>query len=352
MSKKRNKNKGKENNKSKTKVKEKLATVAEDTVKEKTEETVEKEVEKEIPKICLKTYGDDKDLDVKYSFKKFYITELAYKKMMGYTQAVDGEVGGLLVVDETTDDVIISDITLPEQEISTGSVELDQNDMGKFMEDALKNNRELLPRLKGWWHSHAEMGTFWSGTDDTQFQHMLDYYTSKKVYGIVVNKKQDLILRVDMQTPLGAITFDKIPVDIIANKDNNQQFKEETDLKVKKKYSGVTVYKSSKHLFAQTRFFDRNGNIYDMNRHPTDPRYLDKEEYHRAYSDDDYDEEECEKFFTQQEKEFMASKKKEERKLREMKYGSFEENYREWSHEFLFNGSNVFFDFTIGDEFR
>jgi proteasome lid subunit RPN8/RPN11 len=96
------------------------------------------------------------------------ITNKAYYKMMLYTQLVSTEIGGILLGQTKKNKTTIDDVVLIEQDVSGGSVNFDQDQMAKFMED----NPDYVPMIAGWWHSHGSMGTFFSPTDDTTTREM------------------------------------------------------------------------------------------------------------------------------------------------------------------------------------
>lgn len=73
---------------------------------------------------------------------------------------LESEIGGLLIVEELPEGGLsIEDILLPKQTVSGGSFK---------PEPGIKcdNIAEILPKIKGWWHSHGTMGTFHSSTDN------------------------------------------------------------------------------------------------------------------------------------------------------------------------------------------
>ena len=85
-----------------------------------------------------------------------------YQKMFAYANIakskLDSEVGGYLVIDEIPEGGLkVIDILLPEQTVSGGSF---------TAKPGIKCAPEVIPKIKGWWHSHHNMGTFHSGTDD------------------------------------------------------------------------------------------------------------------------------------------------------------------------------------------
>jgi len=163
----------------------------------------------------------EKDLSVKVSID-------ALAKMASFTRAARGEIGGLLITEEKDGQVIITDALLLKQRVSAGSVELDMDSLSDFMEELAEEAPEKIAKVKGWWHSHADMETFWSSTDDACFESLLAARNSY-VVGIVTNRRGNLKVRVDIKAPIvDKITFDDLPFDLtVSDRDiNPAQIKE------------------------------------------------------------------------------------------------------------------------------
>jgi hypothetical protein len=94
---------------------------------------------------------------------EIFISRETYTKMFAYAEiankTLSSEVGGYLVINELdTGGLLVEDIILPEQTVSGGSFKA---------KPGIKCPPEIIPKIKGWWHSHGNMGTFHSGTDDS-----------------------------------------------------------------------------------------------------------------------------------------------------------------------------------------
>ena len=155
------------------------------------------------------------------------ISEKAFRKMSFYSKECDSEILGLLIIDKEENKLIVEDVILLEQEASYGSCELDEEKLAKFMFKYPKK----LGKIRGWWHSHAESGVFWSVTDENTIERLQK--TMRYVLSIVTNKKGEILLRVDVKEP--KVTFDNISYHISFNKDNkfDKKLKKEIKRKVK-----------------------------------------------------------------------------------------------------------------------
>jgi len=91
------------------------------------------------------------------------ITDSAYQKVMYYVDKASGEVSGFGSVeyDKKTQTFYVDDVILIEQENGPTSSEID----GTALAKAMYEQREVPDGLKWWWHSHVNMGVFWSGDD-------------------------------------------------------------------------------------------------------------------------------------------------------------------------------------------
>ena len=138
--------------------------------------------------------------------KSLYIAFDAYRKIFNYAQlAKDKEVIGLLVISEqATGGLLIEDILLPKQEVSGASCTmLPDKDITDYAE---KNPGKIM----GWWHSHVNMGTFHSWTDDST----LNGWGGGKVpyaVSLVVSLPNELKAWIQYFTP---IEIDKAEVDL------------------------------------------------------------------------------------------------------------------------------------------
>ena len=103
----------------------------------------------------------------------------------------------------------IKKLHLIEQDASGCSVKLDEDSLGKFMEEMLaKGNADAVKNLKCWCHSHPRMGVFWSKTDLENIERLLSDY----LVSVVVSENYSMLCRVDMRNPV-AISFDNVPAE-------------------------------------------------------------------------------------------------------------------------------------------
>jgi hypothetical protein len=111
------------------------------------------------------------EIDGKKNDVVIYITDEAYEKMWQYVKAVGTEIEGLghayLNTERDPESsermIVIEDIFILEQEVTSASATIKEDAIHKYLEDKIRKG-DMRP-INVWWHSHADMGTFWSGTD-------------------------------------------------------------------------------------------------------------------------------------------------------------------------------------------
>lgn len=90
---------------------------------------------------------------------------LVYEKIMHWVHKSPVEVSGLgsVVVDHETNTLRVVDAIMLKQENTATATDIDATAISKAM---YEHFRLAKPgELKFWWHSHVNMGVFWSGTD-------------------------------------------------------------------------------------------------------------------------------------------------------------------------------------------
>ena len=160
--------------------------------------------------------------------KVIYINQKAYTKMFQYVAATDNEISGLGIIEEIAGTgIVITDVYLLKQINTAATTELDPMDVSKLLTELAKQGKET--RLLLWWHSHANMDTFWSGTDIRTIETLKagSYFIS-----MVVNKRFDMKARIEIFSPV-SISLDNVPVKILPDIANiPEDIKDEIKAKV------------------------------------------------------------------------------------------------------------------------
>jgi len=155
----------------------------------------------------------------------------AKNKLDIYTKLAEGEISGLMRVEKVDSYVVlVKDVILLPQSSSGSETELDQESLMQFIEGEIAANRNV-DDLKGWWHSHDEMGVFWSNTDtDTMATLGCEWMVS-----IVTNKKKEYKARLDIYNPFKLFLDDlEVETEVPGLSQLEQELQLEIDDKVKK----------------------------------------------------------------------------------------------------------------------
>lgn len=110
-------------------------------------------------------------------------------KIMYWVNKCDKEISGLgdAYLDIPNKQILIQSAFLLEQECGSAETEIDEKSIAKAMGDAHADESNHIPRnIKFWWHSHVNMGVFWSTTDTTTMHKLSEHGW---FVNIVFNKK-------------------------------------------------------------------------------------------------------------------------------------------------------------------
>ena len=120
------------------------------------------------------------------------------------------EIGGMAVtIQDDDDDWIIKDPVIMKQEVSGGLCELDKTKLAEYYSKmAIKYSKKNMRFC--WWHSHAKMAAFWSGTDTNTID---EYEDGDLSFALVVNVKEEYKCRVSVWKPF--IIHEDVELNII-----------------------------------------------------------------------------------------------------------------------------------------
>jgi hypothetical protein len=160
------------------------------------------------------------------------ISEHVYRKIRGFVSICPNEISALGSVSVHENHVLIDDIFLFDQVVSPGSTDLSSEAISKFLVEYIRSGKDPAS-LKFWWHSHANMGVFWSGVDTGT----IDRFNSGWMISMVSNKAGESKLRMDIFDPF-RLTMDNLPFSVDYTRLNGDlELKAEIDAKVKPRYS-------------------------------------------------------------------------------------------------------------------
>lgn len=138
-----------------------------------------------------------------------YFEPTFWREMMLATEFADGEISGLgEAIVLPGGGIYVQKFMLFEQEATSGHVDIDEEDLGKAMDQWVLEGRDLST-LKVWMHSHGDGSTFWSSIDDgtaTMLAGQGGWFLS-----VVTNRKREARVRLDFSRDLPRTFADNLP---------------------------------------------------------------------------------------------------------------------------------------------
>lgn len=184
--------------------------------------------------------------------KKFEVMfpEAVYSKMMAYIDAVDGEISGMGEVAVVDGVYIVRDIWLLKQECTGASTSIDAVSLADLRAEVFAQGK-AKDGFQLWWHSHANMDTFWSGTDKATMQMFMQ--DIDWMLFVVANKKRSVRARLEFKTPLIKFAYEDLPVSVVsAETVDKASVDEEVKRKVKDKSYGWQDHGYGRRTYSPT----------------------------------------------------------------------------------------------------
>jgi len=180
---------------------------------------------------------------------KIFINPMAQAQIDNWVKICPQEISGLGTVELTPEGhFYVDQVYLLDQEVSASETELDEEAVIKLMASLPPAKQE---KLRFWWHSHVNMGVFWSSVDHACMQKLRSTVTDFLV-SIVYNKKGEQKARVDVMSPFCDTHFDDQPVyldvmpDYLFNRALNDIFDKPDDTLLKCYYDIAQVVNNPK----------------------------------------------------------------------------------------------------------
>jgi proteasome lid subunit RPN8/RPN11 len=185
---------------------------------------------------------------------EFYISQKDWKKVIDYAQSsydqFKSEIGGFMVAKTDKDgDIIISEPEILEQEVTGGTTVMDRAAVADYYVKCAEKHGPGVRFI--WWHSHANMSAFWSGTDTNTME---EYSSGDWSAFLVVNIRQEYKFRVCVWNPIKA--YKDIDLKIIGAKP--KKVPKAISESVTKLCSKPTAIVSSVKNWRQTSIYDNN----------------------------------------------------------------------------------------------
>lgn len=203
-----------------------------------------------------------------------------FQKLRAYVNATEHEISGLGKIDTFLDEITIEDVRILNQEVGGVETTMDKNSLGKFYDEIIQEEGDLL-NWKLWWHSHADMDTFFSGTD----QQTIDDFDNEThednwMLSLVTNKRGDIEFRLDVFYPIRVtvenmeyfLKYDDVDIDTQVAEEVADKVKEKRyffpkigkDTEEEDFYDRYDQYSPNGKHKRKHKFVKRNG-VYQLN---------------------------------------------------------------------------------------
>lgn len=146
-----------------------------------------------------------------YFAPKIIIKLSALLKMKGYVEHCDNEIAWLGLVEKDGTTYTIVDVDLMQQDVSAATAEIHEKGLQEYAERFIsKEDYETLSKIRLWGHSHVNMDTTPSTTDEETFA---EYGENCEYFiRIIANKKGKLT--VDFIDMIEDLRFDNVPWEV------------------------------------------------------------------------------------------------------------------------------------------
>jgi len=158
--------------------------------------------------------------------------------MRYFTELCDEEISGFGTVEVKPYGLLITGIEILKQEVGPAHATMDEDAMAEFLFEKTKN-KEDLSKWRVWWHSHAKMQAFFSGTDTGTIDKSTEF---PWLVSMVTNHEGELVGRVDIYTPIRAYE----EVDIITLEEEDEALKELCQKEIDEKVTSKPTWGSKK----------------------------------------------------------------------------------------------------------
>lgn len=144
---------------------------------------------------------------------KVYVQSKAYKKFRYFIDLCETEISGLGKVEKIGNRLVVTDFQIFKQVVSGAHSDIDDDALAAFLYE-MTVAKEDLSKWRVWWHSHAAMAVFFSGTDTNTIDRSVEF---PWLVSIVGNHDGDIKARIDVFEPIRCT--EDLVVEIIEDED-------------------------------------------------------------------------------------------------------------------------------------
>jgi len=134
---------------------------------------------------------------------KLVIPVKQYQKLLAYVKYCPYEISGLGKIEVAEKKIFtVKDLRIFRQTVSWVETKLDKKALGKFYDKIIQEEGDLS-QWRLWWHSHAEMETFFSATDVATIEDFDSELPSDNwLLSLVTNHRSQMSVRLDVFEPI------------------------------------------------------------------------------------------------------------------------------------------------------
>ena len=162
---------------------------------------------------------------------KIYFQRKAYQKFRYFIEECETEISGFGKVVKYGDKLVITDVEIFKQKVSGAHSDMDDEALAAFLFEKTKA-KESLAQWRVWWHSHATMGVFFSGTDTGTIDGSTEF---PWLISVVGNHDGDIKARIDVFDPIRCT--EDLEVEVLEEED--EELKALCIKEIKEKVSSV-----------------------------------------------------------------------------------------------------------------
>lgn len=207
-------------------------------------------------------YRADKQEEMKANYEcQVVIPEFLYHKLFMYAKNTKEEISGMGLVECSDSVIFVTDIFIVKQVNSMANTKIDNEDLARYTQELIKlydagDKRKNPANMKLWWHSHANGGVYWSGTDDKTCE---EYNNDSWLIAFVINHDRKLLCRMEVYSPI-RFTVENVPVDVVSDNPYlealEKKCREEIDKKCSKKEYGKRGFHTNDDDYWKDKYKD------------------------------------------------------------------------------------------------
>lgn len=124
------------------------------------------------------------------------ITPEAFQRLKFCIEICPSEISGLGRVEPYENNLLISEVFILKQKVSSSDTELDPEGVCQLLSRFIQEGRDPSS-IRLWWHSHGEMDVEWSDTDEKT----IHSFNGDYMVSVMGNKQGQFLCRLDFFSP-------------------------------------------------------------------------------------------------------------------------------------------------------